>query len=168
MLPKDGGEVGLGHVVGKGAVAEDDGGCLLPPYSGGFSRRKSASFSRSSRYRRRSSAFFTTGPVWGWAADQARNCSQNTWISLPASAARRSLTAHISSKRGFVIMAIPQPLEKARRSNSGRSSPAAEEWVRPAPEAAPRPAVSFQSAVAPVRGGGAACRRGFGLARALP
>ena len=33
-------------------------------------------FCRSSRYRCKSSAFFTTGPVWGWAADQARNCSQ--------------------------------------------------------------------------------------------
>ena len=80
---------------------------------------------------------------------------------------RRYLIAQISSNSGFVIMAVPQPLEKARRSNSGRSSPAAEGWGRPAPEAAPRPAVSFQSAVAPVRGGGAACRRGFGLDRIL-
>src|ERR1017187_580528 len=82
---------------------------LLPPCSGGFSRSKSASFSRSSRYRRRSPAFFTTGPVWGCAADQARNCSQNTWISPPASASSRSLMAQISSNSWFVIMAQSLP-----------------------------------------------------------
>src|ERR1035441_136545 len=71
-------------------------------------------------------------------------------------------------QKGFVVMAVSQPLGNARRSNSGRSSPAAEGWGRPVPEAAPRPAVFFQSAIAPVRGGGAACRRGFGLDRALP
>src|ERR1035437_4397506 len=58
------------------------------------------------------------------------------------------------------IGAVPLPLENARRSSSGRSCPAAEGWGRPVPEAAPRPEVSFRSAVAPVHGGGAAERGG--------